>query len=172
MNNTIQKKLLVLFILLLSLIPVTVGLFGPLGDILTYHTMINERLMPILTMSELPENMRYFTILGTPFVAHIVLFVMMFFELCVAIIALFGIYLVIFKGSRGLEQGIRYVQLACVWGIIVWGLFFLCVIGVVFMVWYVPSLQQVRSDALQFVLLFSIVIFGLDRISLFLKNGL
>lgn len=158
---TLKRALVVL----VSLIPGSVGLFSFLNNVTDWPGTVTRMVYPMLSMSQtsrLPGQV--WRAIDSLAVANIAYGVILALEAGIAVIGFFGLWRLIrhLAGpADGFIGAMHLVQSACVYGLFVWGFFFFALGGDWFLAWQTKTIAYVQADALNYCLLLVSVMLAL-----------
>lgn len=156
------------FSLLLGLIPSLIGLFSFINNIIYATGTKKHMLSPLLRLDS--TNISPFDVawrsIQSPIIHNIFYAILCLSELSMSMLAWFGIFYLI-KTYRQLQTPDPfYLKLACVFGIIIWGLGFFVFGGDFLLAWrHTNHLAGLQADALRYATLMFITFVTLDILS-------
>ena len=156
-----MNKIRTFLLTALCLLTIAVGFFSFLNNIHDYPGVIERFVKPLLTMSQIPHSIATYRAIHLPWLWHCLYFLMMTLE---AMVGAIGLLSLIFLLYRKTNQAIQWLQIAAIWGIIYWGLFFFVIRGDWFISWKSEELKYIQSDAIRYVNLMLAILIALEAL--------
>lgn len=156
--------------LLLTAVPAGTGIVSFLNNVADWPGTIDRMVYPMLSMKDSTGTAaQTWRAIDSVAFANIAYGIVLILELAVGLIAAVALWreLRAFRGPfEAFGNGIALAMRACMFGIVVWGLFFFVIGGDWFLTWKNESLLWVQPDAMNYATLMFLVLgalFVLDR---------
>lgn len=137
----------------IALIPATMGVLALLNDAGSFSSTVHSVIQPMIALQgNSPQAWRALPISWAPYV-YSAMFIAEFLVAPLALVGIIGMLYHLFKPTILFEKSKRWVYLACLWGIVVWGLGFFEGAGDWFLSWMStnPALSGIQQGSLMYV---------------------